>query len=70
MTKSPTEYTSEPPKGKLVMYWGCSETVRPGQPKVVNLEDRDDRGGAGQVLRVEACDPARRRRDRGPPGLA
>jgi hypothetical protein len=36
--ESPTEYTSEPPKGKLVMYWGCSETVRPGQPKVVNLE--------------------------------
>ena len=28
----------EPPKGKLVMYWGCSETVRPGQPKIVNLE--------------------------------
>jgi hypothetical protein len=36
--ESPTEYASEPPKGKLVMYWGCSETVRPGQPKVVNLE--------------------------------
>jgi len=36
--ESPTEYTSEPPKGKLVMYWGCSETVRPGQPKIVNLE--------------------------------
>ena len=35
---SPTEFTSEPPKGKLVMYWGCSETVRPGQPKVVDLE--------------------------------
>jgi hypothetical protein len=36
--ESPTEFTSEPPKGKLVMYWGCSETVRPGQPKIVNLE--------------------------------
>jgi hypothetical protein len=36
--ESPTEYTSEPPKGKLVMYWGCSETVRAGQPKIVNLE--------------------------------
>jgi hypothetical protein len=35
---SPTEINAEPPKGKLVMYWGCSETVRPGQPKVVNLE--------------------------------
>ncbi len=36
--ESPTEINAEPPKGKLVMYWGCSETVRPGQPKVVNLE--------------------------------
>jgi len=34
----PEEWDYEPPKGKLVMYWGCSETVRPGQPKVVNLE--------------------------------
>ena len=34
----PEDWDYEPPKGKLVMYWGCSETVRPGQPKVVNLE--------------------------------
>jgi hypothetical protein len=33
---SPIEH--EPPKGKLIMYWGCSTSVRPGQPKVVNLE--------------------------------
>jgi hypothetical protein len=33
----PTEWNYEPPKGKLVMYWGCSETVRSGQPKVVDL---------------------------------
>ena len=33
----PTEFNYEPPKGKLVMYWGCSETVRPGQPKIVDL---------------------------------
>ena len=36
--EGPIEMNSEPPKGKLVMYWGCSETVRPGQPKIVNLE--------------------------------
>ncbi len=36
--EGPVEMNAEPPKGKLVMYWGCSETVRPGQPKVVNLE--------------------------------
>lgn len=34
----PAEWNYEPPKGKLVLYWGCSETVRPGQPKVVDLE--------------------------------
>jgi hypothetical protein len=34
----PEDWDYEPPKGKLVMYWGCSETVKPGQPKVVNLE--------------------------------
>lgn len=32
----PMDY--EPPKGKFLLYWGCSETVRPGQPKVLNLE--------------------------------
>ena len=25
------------PKGKLVFYWGCSDTVRPGQPRVVDF---------------------------------
>jgi len=34
----PEDWNYEPPKGKLVMYWGCSETVRPGQPRVVDLE--------------------------------
>jgi hypothetical protein len=33
----PVEGNYEQPKGKLVMYWGCSETVKPGQPKVVDL---------------------------------
>ena len=27
----------EKPKGKLVFYWGCGPTVRPGQPKVVDF---------------------------------
>jgi hypothetical protein len=34
----PEDWNYEPPKGKLIMYWGCSETVKPGQPRVVNLE--------------------------------
>ena len=33
---APLDY--EPPKGKFVLYWGCSETVRPGQPKVLDLQ--------------------------------
>ena len=33
---SPIDY--EPPKGKFLLYWGCSETVRPGQPRVLDLQ--------------------------------
>ena len=33
---APLDY--EPPKGKFVLYWGCSETVRPGQPKILDLQ--------------------------------
>ncbi|MFO1395100.1 MAG: hypothetical protein U1F09_15190 [Steroidobacteraceae bacterium] len=35
---SPAEFSYEPPKGKLLLYWGCSDTVRTGQPKVVDLQ--------------------------------
>ena len=31
------EPPGEPPKGKIKLYWGCGPTVRPGQPKVVDL---------------------------------
>ena len=27
----------ERPKGKLLLYWGCGATVRPGQPKVLDM---------------------------------
>ncbi len=27
----------EQPKGRVLMYWGCSDTVRPGQPKVLDF---------------------------------
>ncbi len=33
--REPTE--SEPPKGRILFYWGCSETVRPGQPRVLDF---------------------------------
>jgi len=28
----------EKPKMRMLMYWGCSDTVRPGQPKVLDTE--------------------------------
>lgn len=32
------EPTYEKPKFRMLMYWGCSETVRQGQPKVIDTE--------------------------------
>lgn len=31
------EETPEKPTGRILIYWGCSETVRPGQPRVIDL---------------------------------
>ena len=40
----PVEPKYEKPKGKMLLYWGCGDTVRPGQPRVfdaanANLND-------------------------------
>lgn len=32
------EEPAEPPKAKFKLYWGCGAVIRPGQPKVVDLE--------------------------------
>ena len=32
----PREY-KEPPKGRILIYWGCGTTVRAGQPRVIDL---------------------------------
>ena len=32
---NPTDY--EKPKGRLLLYWGCSATVRPGQPRILDM---------------------------------
>lgn len=34
---TPDEPTYEKPKGKLYLYWGCGETVRAGQPRVLDV---------------------------------
>ena len=31
------EPETERPRGKLLLYWGCGATVRPGQPKVLDM---------------------------------
>jgi len=28
----------EKPKARMLIFWGCGETVRPGQPKVLDTE--------------------------------
>ncbi len=32
-----TDEMPQRPKGRLLFYWGCSETVRPGQPRVLDF---------------------------------
>lgn len=45
----PAEYR-EPPKGRLLVYWGCGEQVRAGQPRVIDLS----RAGAAEFGRAFA----------------
>jgi hypothetical protein len=33
----PQEYKPETPKGRILIYWGCGDRVRPGQPRVIDL---------------------------------
>lgn len=33
----PEPHEVERPRGRLLLYWGCSATVRPGQPKVLDM---------------------------------
>lgn len=34
--ESPSDPSYEKPKGKISIYWGCGETVRPGQPRTLD----------------------------------
>ncbi len=34
---TPIERDYERPKGRMLLYWGCGEAVRPGQPRVVDF---------------------------------
>jgi hypothetical protein len=33
----PRDYKQETPKGRILIYWGCGDTVRSGQPRVIDL---------------------------------
>jgi len=33
----PREHQQETPKGRILIYWGCGDTVRSGQPRVIDL---------------------------------
>jgi hypothetical protein len=35
--ENPVEPTYEKPKGKISVYWGCGETIRPGQPRTLDV---------------------------------
>lgn len=35
--EGPIEPTYEKPKGKISIYWGCSEKIRPGQPRTFDV---------------------------------
>lgn len=49
----------EKPKMRMLMYWGCSETVRPGQPYVIDTEKMNpaDFGRAFQGRQVSVQNP-------------
>lgn len=34
--EEPVEPNFEPPKGRIMLYWGCGDTIRPGQPRVLD----------------------------------
>lgn len=33
----PEDIERQKPKGRLLLYWGCSESVRPGQPRILDM---------------------------------
>jgi hypothetical protein len=34
---TPENVEQQKPKGRLLLYWGCSATVRPGQPRILDM---------------------------------
>lgn len=46
----PDEMRRETPKGRILVYWGCGEAVRRGQPRVIDLAPASPAQGAAESL--------------------
>ncbi|RJG05149.1 hypothetical protein D3870_03165 [Noviherbaspirillum cavernae] len=40
-TRTSRDESTEKPKGRILLYWGCGETVRPGQPKILDFAKQE-----------------------------
>lgn len=40
-SREETPERGEQPKGRILLYWGCGDTIRPGQPKVLDFAKQD-----------------------------
>ncbi|RZI44676.1 hypothetical protein EGT07_04495 [Herbaspirillum sp. HC18] len=40
-TRDDTPDREEKPKGRILLYWGCGDSIRPGQPKVLDFAKQD-----------------------------
>lgn len=49
---------AEKPKGRLLIYWGCSDKVGPGQPKIIDFARMASGDMADMVKRFQAMSPA------------
>jgi hypothetical protein len=59
-----TEPETERPKGRLLMYWGCGTTIRPGQPKVLDMAT----AAAGDIAKFFVARRATQRGTHSAPG--
>ena len=46
--KEPEDF--ERPKGKILLFWGCGETARPGQPLVIDFAQHGRRADAAWAV--------------------
>ena len=40
-TRDETPDREDKPKGRILLYWGCGDSIRPGQPKVLDFAKQD-----------------------------